>query len=215
MLDYYARRAAEYEAVYDKPERQPELQDLRDWLRDQAQGRRVLEIACGTGYWTAVMAPVAASIDACDLNQATLDIAQAKNLGGHVRFAVGDAYAPLPGDYDCVAAFFLWSHVPLSRLAAFVRALAASAAPGARLLLIDNGFAAGSSTPIARTDAEGNTYQRRRLADGSTHEVLKNFPGRDALRAALAPVCESIEIDFLRYFWRLTATLNPTKETSA
>ena len=34
-------------------------------------------------------------------------------------------------------------------------------------------------------DADGNTYQQRTLDDGSMHEVLKNFPGRDAGLAAL------------------------------
>jgi hypothetical protein len=33
-----------------------------------------------------------------------------------------------------------------------------------------------SNTPISRRDADGNTYQRRTLDDGSVHEVLKNFP---------------------------------------
>lgn len=210
MLDYYARRAPEYEAIYRKPERQSELQILRDWVTQQVRGRRVLELACGTGYWTAVAAPVAQSIDAYDLNQATLEIARAKNLGAHVRLAIGDAYAPAAGDYDCVLAGFWWSHVPIARIADFVRTLAASVHPGGTVLLMDNCFAAGSSTPIARTDAEGNMYQRRRLSDGSNHEVLKNFPDRAALYNAFAPAASSVDIDFLRYYWRLTATLkNP------
>jgi len=212
MLEYYARRAPEFEAIYDKPERQPELQLLRDWLAAQVGGRQVLELACGTGYWTAVAAGTAASVAACDLSEETLEIARSKNLGPHVRFAFGDAYAPPSGNYDCVLACFWWSHVPVSRIAEFVGALAAAAPSGARLLLLDNAFAAGSSTPIARTDAEGNTYQQRRLADGSHHEVLKNFPDRRALDAALAPVCDHIEPEFLRYYWRLSADFKPFKE---
>ena len=212
MKDYYAQRAPEFEAIYDKPERQPELQGLRLWVADQVRGRRVLEIACGTGYWTAIAAPAAKSIAAYDITEATLEIARAKQLGPQVTFAPGDAYAPIPGDYDCVLAAFWWSHIPKSRIAAFVAALAAAVRPGARLLLIDNTYAAGSSTPIARTDSEGNLYQRRKLADGSTHEVLKNFPDRASLNAALSPHCIDITPDFARYYWRLSAEFRPDKE---
>jgi demethylmenaquinone methyltransferase/2-methoxy-6-polyprenyl-1,4-benzoquinol methylase len=214
MNEYYARRAPEYEAVYAKPERQPELWELRDWLTGQVRGRRVLEVACGTGYWTAVAGASAAAITAYDINPETLAIARAKALGPHVTFAIGDAYAPAAGDYDCVLAGFWWSHVPLPRIAGFVAAVAAAALPGARLILIDNAYATASSTPIARTDADGNTYQQRRLADGSTHEVLKNFPGRAALDAALASACTDISVEFLRYYWRLGARFKPTVENS-
>jgi len=208
MQDYYALRAPEFERVYAKPERQPELQVLRDWVSTQVRGRRVLELACGTGYWTAVAAPGAASITAYDISPATLAIAQAKALPHHVTFAEGDAYAPPAGDFDCVLAGFWWSHIPKSRIAPFVAALAAAVLPGARLLVFDNVYAPGSSSPISRTDAEGNLYQRRRLADGSNHEVLKNFPARSVLHASLGGACSNIQVEFLRYYWYLSADFN-------
>ena len=49
------------------------------------------------------------------------------------------------------------------------------------MVFFDNCYVEGSSTPLSRTDAAGNTYQSRRLDDGSTHEVLKNFPAKKAL----------------------------------
>ena len=53
--------------------------------------------------------------------------------------------------------------------------------------MLDNQYVLGSSTPISRTDAEGNTYQTRPLKDGSSHEVLKNFPTHAQLLAASQP----------------------------
>lgn len=52
MADYYARRAREYDQVYFKPERQSDIRALEAWLPEPFAGRRVLEIACGTGWWT-------------------------------------------------------------------------------------------------------------------------------------------------------------------
>ena len=58
---------------------------------------------------------------------------------------------------------------------------------------------AGSSTPLARRDADGNTYQLRSLDDGSTTEVLKNFPTDEEI-ASLLPG-KNLSIDRLTYYW--------------
>jgi demethylmenaquinone methyltransferase/2-methoxy-6-polyprenyl-1,4-benzoquinol methylase len=62
MEAYYARRAAEYEKIYDKPERQTDLARLRSEIPAMFTGERVLEIACGTGYWTPLIAAQAESV---------------------------------------------------------------------------------------------------------------------------------------------------------
>ena len=60
MQDYYAARAPEYDRIYLKPERQADLGAIRQWLPTVFKGRSLLEIACGTGYWTQYLAPEAA-----------------------------------------------------------------------------------------------------------------------------------------------------------
>ena len=52
MRAVYARRAAVYERVYAKPERQADLRAMKAALPVAFAGRRVLEVACGTGWWT-------------------------------------------------------------------------------------------------------------------------------------------------------------------
>src|SRR2546423_15602649 len=59
MRDYYARRATYYERVYLKPERQRDLRTMEAWLASMFVGRRVLEVACGTGWGTPHGASVA------------------------------------------------------------------------------------------------------------------------------------------------------------
>src|SRR4051812_5278231 len=79
LADYYRDRAAEYDAVYDKPERQQDLATLKELLPPLVAGKRVLEIAAGTGYWTQVLAGSAQSILATDLNDETLAIARSRS----------------------------------------------------------------------------------------------------------------------------------------
>jgi demethylmenaquinone methyltransferase/2-methoxy-6-polyprenyl-1,4-benzoquinol methylase len=204
LVDYYRRRAGEYEAIYAKPERQADLAVLRRHIPERMAGRRVLEVACGTGYWSTLVARTAKSLTATDAVQEPMDIARSKDYGGHaVRFELADAYAlpPSLGRFDAALAVFWWSHVPRSRLAAFLSSLHGRLDPGARVLFMDNCYVEGSSTPIAQRDAEGNSYQLRRLADGSENRVLKNFPTESELRADLAPHARSLSYRALEYYW--------------
>ncbi len=203
MKAYYQARAREYEAVYAKPERQADLARLKDWLAQRGRGRMILEVACGTGYWTAIAAATAQCIVATDVNARPLALARAKDLGANVAFCRADAYALPAFDrrFDCGMAHFWWSHVPLNKIATFVAHFCSRLSPRASLLMIDNRFVAGSSTPLSRRDADGNSYQIRTLRSGAQHEVIKNFPTPRELDAALGRVCAHSEVLQLAYYW--------------
>lgn len=210
LARYYAKRAAEYERIYDKPERQRELEWLRARIPELLADRTVLEVACGTGYWTQFIARSAAHVHACDINDAVLEIARDKPLPpGRVSFFKSDAIAleGVPAGCDAAFAGFWWSHVPKERLGRFVGNLASRLAPGARVAILDNRFAAGSSTALSRRDAQGNTYQVRHLGNGEAHEVLKNFPTAAELAEAVRPVAREAHLETLDYYWLLVFTL--------
>ena len=204
LLDYYRRRAAEYEAIYAKPERQRDLDELRAVIPAMLHGTRLLELACGTGYWTGRVAPVAARVVATDLAEEPMRIARSKPGLGNVEFVIADAYA-LPeslGIFDAALAVFWWSHVPRERIEEFLASLHARLERGARVVLMDNRYVEGSSTPITEIDAQGNTYQLRRLGNGSAVRVLKNFPSEAELRSQLAGLSyRSLEYRSLEYYW--------------
>lgn len=206
MASYYASRAQEYERIYHKPERQANLERLRRFLTDAFAGVDVFEVACGTGYWTDVLARSAASVFATDLNEEVLAVARAKNLDRRVMFQRGDAYALPIGPRSCHGGFsgFWWSHIPKARLREFLQGFHRVLAPGAKVVFIDNAYVTGSSTPISRTDKEGNTYQIRKLDDGSTHEVLKNFPTKTELLSAVDGMAGDVRVEFLEYYWILS-----------
>lgn len=200
LLDYYRRRAGEYEAIYAKPERQRDLAYLREAIPAKLAGRRLLEIACGTGYWTELVAPVAAQVVATDLAEEPLAIARAKTYVRTPVFTIADAYA-LPeelGRFDAALAVFWWSHVPRQRIDEFLASLHRRLEPGARVLMMDNRYVEGSSTAVSEIDAHGNTYQLRRLGDGAEIRVLKNFPSEAELRSKLP---SPLAFQALDYYW--------------
>jgi SAM-dependent methyltransferase len=200
LVEYYRRRAAEYEAIYAKPERQADLAVLRQAIPAMLRGARVLEIACGTGYWTQLAAEVAAEVVATDLAEEPMRIARSKPYRHPPRFELCDAYS-LPGSlgrFDAALAVFWWSHVPRQRIGEFLASLHGRLEHGARVVLMDNRFVEGSSTPVSEIDAQGNTYQLRRLGDGSQIRVLKNFPAEADLRSQLPP---TLNVEMLEYYW--------------
>src|SRR6266850_2698743 len=179
LADYYAKRAPEYERIYHKPERQADLQSLRASVAETFAARHVLEVACGTGYWTEVLVSTARSITATDINEEVLAIARTKALNeDRVSFQRRDAFrlGAFGREFDAGIAAFWWSHLTRTELQRFLRGFHAALKPGSVIVFIDNTYVEGSSTPIAHRDQGGNTYQMRRLDDGSTVEVLKNFP---------------------------------------
>ena len=73
--------------------------------------------------------------------------------------------------------------------------------------MLDNRYVEGSSTPISRRDAEGNTYQVRALLSGETHEVLKNFPSARELAQAVRPFAAEAWLEETAYYWLLVFRL--------
>ncbi|MGH7950812.1 MAG: class I SAM-dependent methyltransferase [Limisphaerales bacterium] len=207
MVSYYADRAKEYERIYHKPERQADLRQLRDYVERTFAGADVFEVACGTGYWTEVLARSAASVFATDINEEVLTVARSKPIDARkVTFQKADAYAlpSLPQKFTGGFSGFWWSHIPKARIRDFLRGFHRAFLPDARVVFVDNAYVEGSSTPISRADEHSDTYQIRRLDDGSAHEVLKNFPAESDLVSAVDGLAADVRVQFLDYYWILS-----------
>lgn len=206
MHRYYAQRAPHYDAVYLKPEREADIAFLQPWLARHFRGRAVLEVACGTGFWTPHVASEARHLIATDGTAEPLALARQRPGCERVEFALADAYQ-LPtslGRFDAAFAGLWFSHVPKARQAEFVASLHARLHPGSRVVWMDNHESQLRDFPITETDAEGNTYQHRPLADGSVHRVLKNFPDEEHLRQLLAGQARHLHFQRLDHFWLLS-----------
>ncbi|NJD86930.1 MAG: class I SAM-dependent methyltransferase, partial [Betaproteobacteria bacterium] len=162
-------------------------------------------VACGTGYWTQHIAPAASAMTATDAVAQPLDLARGRPGVQAVRFALADAY-DLPeslGTFDAAFAGLWLSHVPVERRREFLSSLHRHLVPGAKVVLIDNSEVQLKDFPIAERDAHGNTYQMRRLKDGTMHRVLKNFPTRGELEAMIAGFGVRPAYRDLQNFWLL------------
>jgi demethylmenaquinone methyltransferase/2-methoxy-6-polyprenyl-1,4-benzoquinol methylase len=203
LVSYYSQRVEVYEDIYAKPERLPDLAALEDLVTSRATSQSVLEIACGTGYWTARVARVAERVVATDASLPALTFARSR-LGARPSLVLADAFVPPPflGRFSLALAGFWWSHVPVQLLSGFLTGLHAALKPSARVVLFDNRFVVGSSTPLSASDALGNTYQQRVLRDGARHSVLKNFPSsQQVIDTVLSSGGCDPSVAELTYFW--------------
>lgn len=215
LREYYTRRAPGYDAIYERkdPARRSELTGVERRVAAVCRGRRVLEVACGTGYWTAVAAREAHLVAATDASPGMLAEARRKLApdGGVVRFVLADAYRLecLRGEFDAAFAGFWFSHVPKAAVGEFLEGLHRRLRPGARVLLFDNENVPGVGGELTGGGADGDTFKDRRLDDGTRVRVLKNYFGPGDLEALLAPWVEDLDVVHGAYYW--TAVYRPRR----
>ena len=87
---------------------------MRAHVAEALRGHTVLELACGTGYWTRLIAEVADKVVATDINPEMIAMAALRKLpADKVTLRVADAYdrPVVIGDYPAVFIGFWWSDV--------------------------------------------------------------------------------------------------------
>jgi demethylmenaquinone methyltransferase/2-methoxy-6-polyprenyl-1,4-benzoquinol methylase len=177
QIAYYRARAAEYDRVYAEREDLAVLLPLIDTLPVAGD---VLELACGTGQWTALLAARARSVTAVDAAPEALAIAQERVGSTKVRFECADVFAwRPPRRYDTVFFAFWLSHVPPERLPAFWNTVADALAPAGKVVFVDTGREEAASEDVLAGQPIPSV--RRRLDNGSEYRVVKVFHDPDRL----------------------------------
>jgi demethylmenaquinone methyltransferase/2-methoxy-6-polyprenyl-1,4-benzoquinol methylase len=186
QIAYYRARAGEYDAtstIDDDPFAE-QTGRVRAALEAFAPRGRVLELAAGTGQWTAQLADHAGELLATDASPEMLDLNRAKvGERPNVRYEVADAFAPdLAATFEVVFFGFFLSHVPPERFAGFWRSLETLLAPGGRVFLVDEADHGLWEEDWIDRDAG---IVRRPLNDGSVHRAVKVLYRAEDLEARL------------------------------
>ena len=206
QISYYSERADEYENIYDKPERQQDISRVISYLQKHFNNKDMIEIACGTGYWTLYIGKTAKHILATDINESVIDIARTKTYKReNVKFQLTDVFN-LPNNlvmYEAGFGGFIWSHISKQKLTLFIRNFLSLINPGGLVIFVDNNYVEGSSTPIYKNDENENTYQKRKLINGSKYSIIKNFPTDEELLSVIKPIGSDIEITRFEYYWTI------------
>ena len=147
MVKYYRDRAREYEQIYEwgDPDRQQEQDRLGEELKQAFRSCNVLDIGCGTGYWTERVSETAERITGIDINEAVLKIARSKTYGCPTEFRAMDGYSMEfpPDTFTGALASFWLSHVHREDMDGWIEHMHGVLAPGARVFITDNTYLDG------------------------------------------------------------------------
>jgi SAM-dependent methyltransferase len=207
QIEYYRARAPEYDEWCDRREGYdlgPEANAL--WARDVAvvenaldvflPSGRVLELACGTGWWTQRLARYAAELTCVDASEETIAIAREK---ASARYIVADIFTWEPTETYDVAFFSFWlSHVPRALFESFWALVDRALVPGGRVFFIDN-----LKRPVPQIDGLAAFLQKddqpdgvvtRKLNDGTEFRAVKVYHEAAELSSRLAGLGWDVDV---------------------
>lgn len=172
QVAYYRALAREYEEhSLSGPHVEAGARELEAALEAFAPTGEVLELACGTGQWTALLLRHADTVTAVDASPEMLALAEERvGRDPRARFVQADVFSWAPDRrYDVVFFGFWLSHVPLARFDAFWSLVGECLKPGGRVFFTDDAY----RTADELVDGESGSAIRRRLKDGSEHRAVK------------------------------------------
>ena len=193
MNNYYDRRAPWHDELmsYKSSEKMEALfEPIVTLFEPFITGKDVLEIACGTGNWTRVLAKRAGSVTATDINHSMLEIAREKEYSSEIpKFFEADAYTLDGVDKTFDAAFMAdwWTHIPKSKLSQFLDNLHLKLRTSGCVVVIDM---LPRDLPEGETehfDDDGNRIHERTLPEGGSFSVVKNYPSHQELSETISP----------------------------
>lgn len=210
-IEYYQKRAAEYDRIYyrDNPERQSELKDLYNLSQGILSNRSVLDIACGTGFWTRIISEQAKEITGIDINQATLDEAGKKKYSCPVEFINAD-WRKIPKfnkKFDGLLLTYVLSHVKRQDNKTLLRAVKGIIPSGSPVFICDNNLICEMEKELIWDDEKINTYKLRKLENGEEYTILKNYFNKEELLHTFDSWGKVNQLIFKDYYWAIVLNL--------
>jgi SAM-dependent methyltransferase len=179
QIAYYRAHAPDYDVGYLGND------DWDRWIEELPIAGDVLELACGTGHWTPLLAARARSVTALDAAPEALALARRRVQGLPVEFIQADVFAwRPPRRFDTVFFAFWLTHVPPARFAGFWSMVEAALAPGGWVCFLDDRHQERAGERFVPDQAAPAVW--RPLGDGSERRVVKVYYRPDELAAKLA-----------------------------
>jgi len=176
---YYNYRSYDWEQ-WVKNYMLPVQDEIDSLMTRSALGCDVLEMACGTGFWTERLAARANSVTALDGSAEMLVRVRARALVNvHTIQADLFSWHP-PTQWDAIFFAHWLAHVPSSHFESFWATVAAALLPGGHVVVIDVGSAEKRIEEDLRQE-RGVSLARRRLKDGRRFDVVKHYWDPDEL----------------------------------
>jgi len=190
--EYYNLQAQHYHEKYygNRSRAEAVLKHEINLLRSTFRNLDVIEIACGTGFWTESVAITADSVYATDINASMIDVAKRRLVHlDNVSLGVSDVFrvSREPRKYSGAFCVLFWCHIPVQRIEEFLAALCASLKPGSPVIFIDQ--LEDSDVKKHTTDRYGNRIAKREL-DGKPFFVVKNIHSATQLHNYLEDFAE-------------------------
>ena len=194
---YYQARAPEYDAWflrqgrYDRGEAhraqwEAEVERLEQALATFAPTGDVLELACGTGWWTERLSKYGASLTAVDASPEVLELNKKRLPSARIDYVQADLFSWRPErTFDTVFFSFWLSHVPPERLEGFWDTVRRCLNPGGRVFFIDSRYTSDATAKDHTLNSPEAHSVTRRLDDGQTFEIVKVFYEPERLEAQL------------------------------
>lgn len=196
QISYYRARAAEYdETVPYEPAARAELLTALETLAPYGD---VLELACGTGQWTAALVKGATHVTAVDASPEMIAINRerlaAEPSAAPIDYIQADLFTWTPVERYRLVFFSNWlSHVPPQRFDAFWETLAGCVRPGGRAFFIDE-LPAVAALERVLEGAVAPAVERP-VGGGDRYRAIKVFYEPDVLAERLAQLGWSVSIE--------------------
>jgi demethylmenaquinone methyltransferase/2-methoxy-6-polyprenyl-1,4-benzoquinol methylase len=223
QIAYYRARAREYDDSLRKLERyvslggtvagrHPQDEEEREFdsllaaLERQRPFDTVLELACGTGWWTQWLAHHARHVTAVDAADEMLAFNRERVKSSNVRYILADVFSWRPDrQFDLVFFAFWLSHVPHDRFAPFWELVGEAAGAAGRVFFIDE-----LDTERARCSETGLGADAvlRELKDGRRFRAVKVFYRPFELEVELRKLGREVEVHPAgpRFYWGQSAS---------
>jgi len=222
QIAYYRARAGEYDEGLRKLQRyaslggnvagrsgdedQKEVAILLEALDGMRPFDTVLELACGTGWWTQWLAQHARHVTAVDAADEMLALNRERVKATNVRYILADVFSWRPDrQFDLVFFAFWMSHVPHDRFAAFWQLVGDSLAANGRVFFIDELDNERAGVLERRLDEDAVL---RELEDGRQFHAVKVFYEPAELEQKLPTLGWQFEVrpSGRRFYWGQSAS---------